>query len=121
VYSFLRARLAGREPVGHATREHAEIDAALDDLARADPSGPGLDAAARRLDELVRHHVREEEGRLLPRAEEELGTGTLVTLIQPFNFRKRELLDHATELDPDQVETEVTAVPATYSEDTSHF
>jgi len=51
----------GLDPSRHAMSEHHEIDECIEDLEKLAPEGQAWDSAARKLSELVHHHLREEE------------------------------------------------------------
>jgi hemerythrin superfamily protein len=50
-----------------AHEEHHIVDIVLEDLRKAEPGSESFMARAKVLDELVRHHIKEEEKEMLPR------------------------------------------------------
>jgi hemerythrin-like domain-containing protein len=68
-YRALARELEDDEPVKYAVEEHAVVKRLLDDLEGMKPSEDTFHAKYKVLSELVRHHVREEEGQIFPAAE----------------------------------------------------
>jgi len=50
-----------------AAEEHQIVDLVIEHLKKADPGSPSFHARARVLEDLVRHHIKEEEKEMLPR------------------------------------------------------
>ncbi|MGH9869946.1 MAG: hemerythrin domain-containing protein [Candidatus Polarisedimenticolia bacterium] len=63
-----------------AVEEHHAVDLILEDLKKADPASPSFLARAKVLDELVRHHIKEEEREMFPRAVKFLGEERLAEI-----------------------------------------
>lgn len=115
VYDNLRSEPSLRTDITHADREHQDILRALASLEAVDCGDPAFLDAVDRLEDLVKHHVHEEETSVLPKAEERLGKEPLARLIQPFNERKRELLRQrhsALEVAPTEPEATPTPMPS---------
>ena len=92
VYRRLESAGGLAQQTQHATREHAEIDAALHTVLSLDTADPAFADAVKTLKQVVTHHVHEEETNLLPKAEVMLGKDALTALIPGFNDRKRQLI-----------------------------
>jgi hemerythrin superfamily protein len=70
LYPFIRDVVPdGPSMVEEAEREHAEAKEALVAVVRLDPSTPAFASALKRLEQLVGHHVDEEEGSVFPKLE----------------------------------------------------
>jgi hemerythrin superfamily protein len=69
LYPAARAALQedGADLVDEATVEHASVKDLVGQIESADPSVDLFDAKVKVLGEYVRHHVKEEEGELLPK------------------------------------------------------
>ena len=74
-----------------ATEEHHAVDLILEDLRKAEPGSPQFMARAKVLDEMVRHHIKEEEREMMPRAKKLLGAEQLVELGSRMQEMKGEL------------------------------
>ena len=61
-----RAAEDGREEASHAIDEHQEIKRALAEVDKLDVNDPGREAKVRELEQVVSHHVEEEETSVLP-------------------------------------------------------
>ncbi|MEZ5397882.1 MAG: hemerythrin domain-containing protein [Bryobacterales bacterium] len=112
VYTRLRSEPSLRADVTHSDREHQDILTALARLEALDPADPAFLDALNQLADTVKHHVHEEEGTVLPKAQERLGQDVLARLIPPFNERKRELLQqHHSALETAPTLAEPTPTP----------
>lgn len=66
-----------RELVGESEKEHAEVKRVIGALERMHPEDAGYASTIERLEQLVQHHVEEEEGELFPKVAEALGSARL--------------------------------------------
>lgn len=92
VYERLEDEQDTREQIGHSFEEHADIERLI---AECDAQGAGSDefyAMAAELEQVVRNHVTDEEGELLPLAREILDARERDRLVQRFKARKTELM-----------------------------
>jgi hemerythrin superfamily protein len=92
VYEYLMRWAQTQGETDHAFDEHDEIDRVLDVLRSMDCSDPALMDVVRDLKDAVTRHVHDEENKLLPKAEKEIGREELAKLIQPFVARKQEMI-----------------------------
>jgi hemerythrin superfamily protein len=92
VYSVLSHHPTTTGKTQHAVREHAQIDALVQQLKTADVGDPTTNEIVKELQQKVTHHVHEEETDLLPKAETDVGKAALAALIPQFNARKAELV-----------------------------
>lgn len=69
LYPALEAELDDPKPVECAEEEHGLMKKLLEDLAGMTASSPHFEAKYKVLQEIVRHHVREEESQILPAAD----------------------------------------------------
>lgn len=76
-----------------AFEEHHLADVLLQELASACPGGPGWAAKARVLEELLRHHIKEEEVNLFPLITRHFDEATLQTMDGEFQALKHEKLE----------------------------
>lgn len=67
-YPAVKAALKDKELVPEATVEHAAIKALIAEVEGVEPEGEIFDAKIRVLSEYVKHHVKEEQGEMFPRA-----------------------------------------------------
>jgi hemerythrin superfamily protein len=75
--------------VDEAYVEHEGAKNLLADLAVLDPSDPKFDASMKVLMEQVRHHIKEEEGEILPKAQKEIPEEILEAIgIELVEFKK---------------------------------
>lgn len=81
VYPAARKALAdGNDVADQEIAEHAEVERLLKDLEGLDATDPRFEDLIGRVITEVRHHMREEERRLLPRLQEACGTAELLDL-----------------------------------------
>jgi len=89
-YPAVKAALKDRELVPEAVVEHASIKDLISQVQGADPDGEEYDAKVKVMSEYVKHHVKEEQNEIFPKAE---GTRLdLVALRDEMMARKEELL-----------------------------
>ena len=106
VYSVLSHQPTTTGKTQLAVREHAAIDALVNQLKAADVGDSATNDLVKELQQTVGHHVYEEENDLLPEAEADIGKTALAALIPQFNARKDELTrqleaEAAADLDED--------------------
>lgn len=80
VYRVLRARCPDEELVLEGYEEHHIADVLLQELAAACPGGRGWAAKARVFEEVLRHHIKEEETGLFPLVSEHCTPAELETM-----------------------------------------
>jgi hemerythrin superfamily protein len=80
VYRVLRARCPDEERVLEGYEEHHIADVLLQELAAACPGGRGWAAKTRVFEEVLRHHIKEEETDLFPLVSEHCGESELWTM-----------------------------------------
>ncbi len=68
------------EMIEEAYVEHSGVKSILSDLTTLQPDQPEFDANVKVLMEQVRHHVKEEEGEMLPAVEKEIPQEILATM-----------------------------------------
>ncbi len=73
--------------------EHLSIKRALSDLLDMDPGDEAFDAKLRVLQELVEHHVEEEENDLFPKVKKILSQDELIAIAQEMMAQQSELED----------------------------
>src|SRR5439155_21957450 len=74
LYPFIRNKVpGGPELMDEAEREHSEATEALALVSRLDPTTDAFAAESKRLQTLVEHHVKEEEGDIFPKLEDAVG------------------------------------------------
>jgi hypothetical protein len=93
VYRDLRREPALEARVDDAIDDHAEIERLLQEIDDLDPAHPPFAARLARLKASVQRHIRDEEEKLLPLAEEAIDLPDLDRLVEGFNSRKRVVLD----------------------------
>lgn len=72
VYPAARDEAGESEEVEHSQKEHLEAEQLLEQLAKADPTGPDFDSILGEVIDSVTHHVEEEEESVLPGLREKL-------------------------------------------------
>ncbi len=72
LYPVMRKAFPDSDPVDHAEHEHAEAKAILSVLSWLEPEHESFDPMVQQIIDDVRHHVKEEEGNLLPKLKETL-------------------------------------------------
>jgi hemerythrin-like domain-containing protein len=90
VYRPLRARLPDEVKLYEAYEEHHITDVLLQELAADCPGDEGWSARTRVLNELVRHHIKEEELHLFALIEQELGEQDRERMDEEFRAVKHE-------------------------------
>ncbi|MEO8805022.1 MAG: hemerythrin domain-containing protein [Burkholderiaceae bacterium] len=92
-YPAVKAALKDKELVPEAVVEHASIKDLIAQVQGADPDGEEYDAKIKVMSEYVKHHVKEEQNELFPKAE---GTRLdLIALRDEMMARKEELMGAA--------------------------
>jgi hypothetical protein len=86
-----RAGKEGKELVAEGFEEHHVVDTLMQELRALDPEDEAYDAKFKVLTENVEHHIEEEEGEMLPEAEEALGD-RVTELGEQMLRRKEELM-----------------------------
>ena len=64
----MKAALRDKELVPEATVEHASVKALISQLQDAEPGGEEYDAKVKVMSEYVKHHVKEEQNEMFPKA-----------------------------------------------------
>lgn len=90
-YPAFEEALGARAEIREAYEEHALVEYELQKLLRTDPGDESFRARVSVLKELVRHHVREEEDNLLPRADREMDEERLEELGEQMQMRFEEI------------------------------
>ena len=67
-YPAIKMALKDKKLVPEATVEHASLKALIAQVAGAEPDGEMFDAKIKVLSEYVRHHVKEEQNEMFPKA-----------------------------------------------------
>ncbi|HUR41644.1 MAG TPA: hemerythrin domain-containing protein [Verrucomicrobiae bacterium] len=93
VYRPLRARQPEEEKLLEAFEEHRVADLLLQELASACPGGAGWAARLRVLEEMLRHHIKEEELHLFPLIEESFDEAAQARMSREFNQLKHERVE----------------------------
>jgi len=83
------------ELVAESEREHAEVKRVIAELQRMHPEDAGYASTMEHLEQLVRHHVEEEEGELFPRVGEALGSAKLEDIGRAMDEMKKAALPRA--------------------------
>jgi hemerythrin superfamily protein len=89
-YPAFRAALKDKELVPEATVEHASVKSLIAAVKDREPDGEDYDAKVKVMGEYVRHHVKEEQTEMFPKAQK--SKMDLVDLGQRLASRKQELL-----------------------------
>jgi hemerythrin superfamily protein len=92
LYPAIRKHTDAGELMNEAEEEHHVADLLMEEIAGMQPSNKNYDAKFMVLAENVRHHIREEEGEMLPKAAE-LGRERLQQLGMELEQRKMELME----------------------------
>ena len=90
VYPAVKKALKDKELVPEATVEHATLKALIGQIEGAEPDGEMYDARVKVLSEYVKHHVKEEQNEMFPKAKS--AKLDLVELGARIAARKGELL-----------------------------
>ena len=93
VYRRLREKQPDEEKTLEAFEEHHVADILLQELASACPGGKSWAAKLRVLEELVRHHIKEEELHLFPLIEEQLSEPARALMDEDFRALKHERIE----------------------------
>jgi len=88
-YPAVKAALKDHELVPEAVVEHASIKELISQVQGAEPDGEAYDAKVKVMSEYVKHHVKEEQSEIFPKAQE--SKLALVALRDEMLMRKREL------------------------------
>ncbi len=89
-YPAVKAALKDREMVPEATVEHASVKDLIAQVEGIEPDGEMYDARVRVMGEFVKHHVKEEQNEMFPKARQT--KLDLVALGEQMSTRKAELL-----------------------------
>ena len=89
-YPAVKAALRDKELVPEATVEHASIKALIAQVKDVEPRGEDYDAKVRVMSEYVKHHVKEEQNEIFPKAQKT--RLDMVALKDQMTARKQELL-----------------------------
>ena len=92
-YPAVKAALKDKLLVPEATVEHASVKALIQQLKGAEPDGEMYDAKVKVLSEYVKHHVKEEQNEMFPKAK--ASTLDLAELGAQMDARKQALLAQA--------------------------
>jgi hemerythrin superfamily protein len=93
VYRRLQQRSPEEEKLLEAYEEHHVVDLLLQELASACPGGVAWSAKTRVLEELLRHHIREEEIALFPLISGAFDEAAQAEMEQQFRVLKHEKLE----------------------------
>ena len=93
-YPAVKAALRDKELVPEATVEHASIKALIAQVKDVEPSGEDYEAKVRVMSEYVKHHVKEEQNEIFPKAQKT--RLDMVALKDQMTARKQELLTAGT-------------------------
>jgi hemerythrin superfamily protein len=92
LYPTSQAEVTETEDIVHESEEeHGVVKTLISELEGMSAEDEKFDAKVKVLMENVRHHVEEEEGELLPRSEQLLGTDELPRLGEEMAVRKQQL------------------------------
>ena len=92
-YPAVKAALKDKVLVPEATVEHAGVKDLIAQLDGAEPDGEMYDAKVKVLSEYVKHHVKEEQGEMFPKAK--ASSLDMVELGEEMAARKEELMAQA--------------------------
>ncbi len=92
-YPAVKAALKDKVMVPEATVEHAGVKSLLAQLEGVEPDGEAYDAKVKVLSEYVKHHVKEEQNEMFPKAKS--SSLDLVELGARLSARKEDLLAQA--------------------------
>lgn len=90
-YPAVKAALKDKELVPEATVEHASVKELIAQVRDVEPDGEMYDARVRVMSEFVKHHVKEEQNEMFPRAK--ATRLDLVALGEQLMTRKAELME----------------------------
>ena len=94
-YPAVKAALGDDELVPEATVEHASIKDLISQVQGSEPDGPEYDAKVKVMSEYVKHHVKEEQNEMFPKAQKSSKLD-LVALRDEMMARKEELTSSLT-------------------------
>ena len=89
-YPAVKAALRDKELVPEASVEHASVKALIAQVKDVEPGGEEYDAKVRVMSEYVKHHVKEEQNEMFPKAQKT--RLDMVALRDQMAARKKELL-----------------------------
>ena len=89
-YPAVKAALKDKELVPEATVEHASVKQLISEVRDVEPDGEMYDARVKVMSEFVKHHVKEEQNEMFPRAK--ATRLDLVALGEQLMTRKEELM-----------------------------
>jgi hemerythrin superfamily protein len=89
-YPAVKAALRDKELVPEATVEHATLKSLIAQVKDVEPSGEDYDAKVKVMSEYVKHHVKEEQNEMFPKAQKT--RLDMVALRDQMAARKEELL-----------------------------
>ena len=89
-YPAVKAALRDKELVPEATVEHASVKALIAQVKDVEPGGEDYDAKVRVMSEYVKHHVKEEQNEIFPKAQKT--RLDMAALRDQMAARKQELL-----------------------------
>jgi len=112
VYPAARDEAGEADDVAHSQSEHVEAEEILAKLAGMDAADPQYDATVRELVDAVKHHVEEEESKVLPGMRQNLTADRLEDLGQAF---ARERQAHLGE-EPEDLTRDELLIQATNAE-----
>lgn len=95
VYRRLHGQLPEEEKVLEGFEEHHIADVLLQELASACPGGRGWAAKIKVLEEILRHHIKEEELTLFALVGEHCGEATQALMDEEFRMLKHERIEAA--------------------------
>ena len=93
-YPAVKAALRDKELVPEATVEHASVKDLISQVRDAEPGGEEYDAKVKVMSEYVKHHVKEEQNEMFPRAKKT--RLDMAALAEQMSARKAELLNNGT-------------------------
>ena len=91
-YPAVKAALKDKLLVPEATVEHANVKSLIAQLEGAEPDGEMYDAKVKVLSEYIKHHVKEEQSEMFPKAK--ASSLDMAALGERMDKRKTELLAH---------------------------
>ena len=93
-YPAVKAALRDKELVPEATVEHASVKSLIAQVEGVEPDGEDYDAKVKVMAEYVKHHVKEEQTEMFPKAQKT--RLDMVALRDQMAARKAELLGNRT-------------------------
>ena len=94
-YPAVKAALKDKELVPEATVEHATVKDLIAQVKGVEPSGEDYDAKVKVMAEYIKHHVKEEQNEMFPKAQKT--KLDMVALRDQMSERKQELMASATD------------------------